>query len=164
MKGVSPQRIWRFVRAHLKWVLLGPFVMVVGTVVHELTHCGAALLTGGSITELHVWPTWLAGRFVFGYMDAVGHDDLWTKVAPALMSSCVATFAYAWIGDLKPGRVAELCFVLFYLLPLFDVSMAVMAALRRIEMADLWVLSDHLPALTAAAVIFFALHLWAVPR
>jgi hypothetical protein len=162
--GISAARIGRFVRAHLKWVLLGPLIMVFGTALHELVHCAAALITGGTLTELHLLPTRLNGRFVFGYMNAYDHDEVWTKVAPALFSSCVATFAYAWLGELKPGRGATLCFLLFYLLPLFDVSMAVMAVSRQVESADLWVLSDHVPELTAAAVVFFALHLWAVPR
>jgi hypothetical protein len=154
------RRVARFIRAHLKWVLLGPLIMVLGTTVHELVHCGAALLTGGTIVEIHLLPTRL-DRFVFGYMEAVGDNDFATKIAPALLSSCVATFAYAW----QPApRFPKLCFVLFYLLPLFDVAMAVTGALRHIETADLWVLQDHLPALALASLVFFGAHLWAVPK
>jgi hypothetical protein len=156
--------MWRFVRAHLGWLWLAPVVVLYGTVLHELTHCAAAVLSGGTVTELHVLPTWLAGHFVFGFMEATGHDVAWTKVAPPLLSACVATFGYAWLGELKPGRAAKACFVFFYLLPLFDVSMAVTGAALRVQITDLWVLADHLGALEVAALVFFALHLWNVPR
>lgn len=156
--------MWRFVRAHLKWLWLAPAVAFCGTVVHELVHCAAAVLTGGTLTELHVLPTHFEGRFVFGFMEATGQDEAWTKVAPALVSACVATFAYAWLAELKPGRAAKACFVFFYVVPLFDVSMAVMGAAWHVETADLWVLAEHLGALEAAAVVFFAAHVWNVPR
>jgi hypothetical protein len=157
-EGISARRIGAFALAHLKWVLLGPVIMVAGTTVHELVHCGAALLTGGTITELHIFPTVL-DRFVFGYMDAVDNDLFWTNVSPALLSSCVATLAYAWM---KPGQ--KLAFVLLYLLPLFDAAMAVWAPVVHVETADLSMLPDHLGLLSAAALAFFALHVWNAPK
>ena len=46
-------------------VAAGPSVASSSPSVHELTHCGAALLTGGTILELRVVPAML-DRFVFG--------------------------------------------------------------------------------------------------
>jgi hypothetical protein len=157
-EGISARRIAGFVRAHLSWVLLGPFIMVLGTTVHELEHCGAALLTGGTITDLHIFPTVL-GRFMFGYMNAVDNDKFWTNVAPALLSSCLATFAYVWM---KPGQ--KVAFVLLYLLPLFDAAMAVWALAMRVTQADLWVLSEHAGLVISTAAVFFGLHIWNAPR
>ncbi len=161
-QGLSLERVQRFLRAHLAWVLLGPLVIFYGTTVHELTHCAAAWLSGGTITDLHLLPTYL-DRFVFGYMNADGGDELWTKVAPALLSACVATFAFAWLGELKPGNGAKLCFVLFYLTPLYDAAMAVWAPVFGVR-NDLWGLEDHFAALFIAALAYFGAQLWAWPR
>lgn len=158
-RGVSPRRVGRFVRAHLGYALLAPVLAFAGTVIHELAHAGAAILLGGQVTDLELWPSRVPGGIRFGatYYAGVPADRGWmVTMAPALVWTALAAVAMAWLGRLR-GWPAKSLFLILYVLPLADIALQLGGLYTGRPGSDYYKAMGAVPWLTAiVAAIYFA--------
>jgi hypothetical protein len=74
----------RLHRSDLLWLLAFPIYQTLGTIRHEGSHAITALAEGASIDRFVFWPSFLNGRFYWGYVQWTGVTDWLTTAAPYL--------------------------------------------------------------------------------
>ena len=158
-RGLSPRRVARFLRGHLGYLVLAPLLLFAGTLVHELAHAGAALLVGGEVVDLELWPTRVPGGIRFGatyYEGSFGDLDWLVTMAPALVWTAVAALSLIWLGRWR-GRLAKSLFLILFVLPLADIALQLSGLYAGRAGADYYEVLSGVPVATGAvAVVYFS--------
>ena len=128
-----------FLRAQWRWALLGPGLMVLGSVLHEGAHALMTVVLGGTVDEVTVRPSFGEAGLRFGLTTWSDLDDArapLVAIAPFLAAHVHALAGVLLIPHLKPP-LAKLLFFTSVLLPLFDISMLHGGLFARSASADL---------------------------
>ena len=137
--------MWVFLRARWRWALLGPGLMVLGSVFHEGAHALMTLLLGGTVDQVTVFPSFGVAGLRFGLTTWSDLDEgraPLVALAPFLAAHLHALAGAMVIPHLKPP-LAKLLFFTSVLLPLFDISMLHGGLFARSASADLSRFEGH---------------------
>lgn len=88
----------------LLWLLAYPVYQTIGTIRHEGSHALAAMAEGAKITEFVFWPSFLNGKFYFGYLDWKGSTTWFAIAAPYFCDLIIFFVALLVILEAKPRR------------------------------------------------------------
>jgi hypothetical protein len=153
----------------LLWLLLYPLYQVVGTIRHEASHAGMALLEGARIREFVFLPSFEDGLIVWGYVRCEGPTTWLTTAAPYFVD--LLTFAVFLVISLRvrmPRWLWPNLVILGLLSPLLDSAYAYQNGFWR-PGSDVGRLFRVLPPLAvhacfAATILGYALGLGLVFR
>jgi hypothetical protein len=143
---LSVQRIGRFIRQNLRYGLLLPVVIVLGTLIHEAAHAAAILLQGGRVTRFEILPQPLFSLGSFGRTayTGIGEDGRWfIALAPALLGIGVALCTAAVSTQLRRGgRLLQVLVAFGFLGPLVDASIGAAGLFGQVPRSD-WFVALH---------------------
>lgn len=163
----SRPRRWQlsaFVRAHGRWVIALPFVLLFGVGMHELAHVAAGTALGGSVEMIQLLPSLDDDGFRFGavqFDEAHEFPPFLMSIAPAIWSVVIASFA----GVVVPRVTRWLrpaVFMVMFAAPVIDLTLAFSGLLFERPGADLykaleWNRSFALGAIGAFIVLLLAI-------
>lgn len=121
-------RLLQFARAHWRWLLLVPPLIVVSVIVHVLAWAVAAWSEGARVSGLAFWPTRSAGLVMFGSMkvDGLPPGEVLSSLAPYLAWTLIASIgivAFAVRSRARSGFVARLAYIITVVLPVVAIVM-----------------------------------------
>jgi hypothetical protein len=93
-------------KTDLLWLLGYPLYQIVGTVRHEGSHALAAVLHGATLTHFVIWPSFVNGRLLWGYVEYTGSDTWLIIAAPYLIDLLTFTICFVWLWRVRFARHA----------------------------------------------------------
>lgn len=163
--GLVLTHVLTFLWRQKAWALLGPFLMLLGTVLHEGAHALAVIALGGTVDSMVLTPRFSREGVTFGqtWHEGVPEARLWVVACAPFVFAHVHALAGCFVVARTGARWARVVFFTSVLLPLFDIALLLAGVARQADRSDLGRFAEHralfalwcLPAVTGLGVLAF---------